>query len=136
MILPISVTQNELLEMLLNIAPVRPVFIWGAPGIGKSAIVEQFAKEVGMPCVSLLGSQLAPEDIKGRVEVKGRGGTVLQPRVDVLEQAKDFPQDGPILIITDGMIESSLKVRREHAFLMPNGKRLPFQSKVRVFRME
>ncbi len=40
--LPITVTQNDLLEILLNIAPVRPVFIWGAPGIGKSALVEQF----------------------------------------------------------------------------------------------
>ncbi len=63
--LPISVTQSDLLEILLNIAPVRPVFIWGAPGIGKSALVEQFAEEVGLDCVSLLGSQLAPEDIIG-----------------------------------------------------------------------
>lgn len=38
--LPISVTQDELLEVLLQVAPVRPVFIWGAPGIGKSALVE------------------------------------------------------------------------------------------------
>lgn len=52
--LPLNVTQNELLEILLNIAPVRPVFIWGAPGIGKSALVEKFADEVGLPCVSLL----------------------------------------------------------------------------------
>ena len=61
--LPVSVTQDELLEVLLQVAPVRPVFIWGAPGIGKSALVEKFADEVGLPCVSLLGSQLAPEDI-------------------------------------------------------------------------
>ena len=54
--LPISVTQDELLEVLLQVAPVRPVFIWGAPGIGKSALVEKFADEVGLPCVSLLGS--------------------------------------------------------------------------------
>ena len=31
--LPVSVTQDELLEVLLQVAPVRPVFIWGAPGI-------------------------------------------------------------------------------------------------------
>ena len=42
--LPISVTQNELFEILLNVAPTRPVFIWGAPGIGKSALVEKFAE--------------------------------------------------------------------------------------------
>lgn len=63
--LPVTVTQNDLLEILLNVAPVRPVFIWGAPGIGKSALVEKFAEEVALPCVSLLGSQLAPEDIIG-----------------------------------------------------------------------
>ena len=51
MILPITVRQEELLEILLNVAPVRPVFIWGAPGIGKSALVEEFASEVGMVCL-------------------------------------------------------------------------------------
>jgi hypothetical protein len=60
-----TVTQKELSDFLLNVAPVRPVFIWGAPGIGKSSLVHQFAGAVGLPCVSLLGSQLAPEDIIG-----------------------------------------------------------------------
>lgn len=39
--LPITVTQDDLLEILLNVAPSRPVFIWGAPGIGKSALVNR-----------------------------------------------------------------------------------------------
>ncbi|MDR0356020.1 MAG: AAA family ATPase [Deltaproteobacteria bacterium] len=60
-----SVSPQELLDVLLHVAPVRPVFIWGQPGIGKSALVEQFAFSVGLECVSLLGSQLAPEDIIG-----------------------------------------------------------------------
>ncbi len=58
-----SVTQKQLLEFLLHVAVVRPVFIWGAPGTGKSSIVRQFAEQVGLSCVSLLGSQLAPEDL-------------------------------------------------------------------------
>ena len=60
-----SVSPKELFDVLLHIAPVRPVFIWGPPGIGKSALVAQFAETVGLQCVSLLGSQLAPEDIIG-----------------------------------------------------------------------
>jgi len=60
-----TVTQKELSTFLLNVAVVRPIFIWGAPGIGKSSIVQQFAAALGLPCVSLLGSQLAPEDIIG-----------------------------------------------------------------------
>lgn len=79
--LAFSVTQNELLDVLLNIAATRPVFIWGAPGIGKSALVEQFAKEVGLPCVSLLGSQLAPEDIIGIPQIKGDTSEFLPPKI-------------------------------------------------------
>src|SRR5215212_12035331 len=60
-----TVTQKQLAEFLLNVAVVRPVFIWGPPGIGKSSLVQQFAAQVGLPCVSLLGSQLAPEDLIG-----------------------------------------------------------------------
>ena len=69
--LPFTVTQSELSDILLNISPKRPVFIWGAPGIGKSALVQKFADDVGMPCVSLLGSQLAPEDIIGIPKIDG-----------------------------------------------------------------
>ena len=76
-----SVTQNELLDILLNIAPTRPVFIWGAPGIGKSALVEKFSLEVGLPCVSLLGSQLAPEDIIGIPQIKGDTSEFLPPKM-------------------------------------------------------
>ena len=61
----VTVTPKQLGDLLLNIAVVRPVFIWGQPGIGKSALVQGFAASIGLPCVSLLGSQLAPEDIIG-----------------------------------------------------------------------
>lgn len=76
---------------------------------------------------------LTPEEIAGRVEVKGRGGTRLQPGVNLLEEAKDFPEKGPVLIITDGMIESRMVIHREHAFLVPRGKRLPFRARGKVF---
>lgn len=76
-----SVTQKELSEILLNIAPVRPVFIWGAPGIGKSALVERFAREVGLECVSMLGSQLAPEDIIGIPRISGDVSEFLPPKM-------------------------------------------------------
>ena len=47
--LGVSVNQKQLMDVLLNVGTIRPVFIWGAPGIGKSAIVEQFAEAVGLP---------------------------------------------------------------------------------------
>jgi predicted metal-dependent peptidase len=74
------------------------------------------------------------EDIAGRVAVRGRGGTRLQPGVDLLERADDFPADGPLLVITDGFCDV-LRIRREHAFLVPAGRNLPFRPRGPVFRV-
>lgn len=67
------------------------------------------------------------------VKVVGRGGTGLQPAVNLLENAKDFPKDSLILLITDGWIEDHLTIRRRHAFLLPTGRSLPFRPKGEVF---
>ncbi len=42
-----------------------PVFLWGAPGIGKSSIVAQVADEHELEVVDLRLSQLAPTDLRG-----------------------------------------------------------------------
>lgn len=76
---------------------------------------------------------VSPEDIAGRVRVQGRGGTILQPAVDLLESARDFPKSAPILVITDGYIEDDLHIKHEHAFLIPEGNRLPFRAWGKVF---
>ncbi len=65
-----TVTPSQLMDFLLNVAVVRPVFVWGPPGIGKSSLVTQFAEQLGLDCVSLLGSQLAPEDLIGVPQVQ------------------------------------------------------------------
>lgn len=82
----VTVSQTELLDVLLNVSTVRPVFIWGAPGIGKSSIVEDFADQVGLPCVSLLGSQLAPEDIIGVPQITDGKSIFCPPRMIAREE--------------------------------------------------
>ena len=76
---------------------------------------------------------MTPDEIAGRVKVVGRGGTKLQPAVDLLQKATDFPKDGPILIITDGWIEDHLDIKRPHAYILPKGCRLPFRARGEVF---
>jgi predicted metal-dependent peptidase len=79
---------------------------------------------------------LQPEAIAGRVKVRGRGGTVLQPGLDLIVGADDFPDDGPVLIITDTEIaEDRRTCPREHAYLVPAGRRLAFPAKGPVFHM-
>ncbi|MFJ2745745.1 hypothetical protein ACIO3O_39505 [Streptomyces sp. NPDC087440] len=77
---------------------------------------------------------LAPTEIAGRVRVRGRGGTALQPGIDLLLRADDFPASAPLLVITDGWTDV-LRIRREHAFLIPQGASLPFTARGPVFRV-
>jgi hypothetical protein len=78
---------------------------------------------------------LGREDIAGSVKVRGRGGAILQPGIDRLLAAEDFPGAASLLVITDGYCEDRPVFRgREHAFLLPAGARLPFVPKGKVFR--
>jgi MoxR-like ATPase len=81
------ITPPELSKLLLNVAPTRPVFIWGPPGIGKSALIESFAFEVGLDCVSLLGSQLAPEDLIGVPRIEDGKSIFCPPRTIARDEA-------------------------------------------------
>lgn len=76
---PITITPSQLPELLLGVAVVRPVMIWGPPGCGKSTIVESFASSLGLRCVSLLGTQLAPEDLMGVPQITAEGRSRFCP---------------------------------------------------------
>ena len=77
----VTVSPSQLGEVLLNVATVRPVFLWGAPGIGKSSLVRDFAAGLGLECVSLLGTQLAPEDLIGVPQVVGGRSRFCPPEM-------------------------------------------------------
>ena len=75
-------------------------------------------------------------DIAGSVKVRGRGGTVLQPGVELLEHTQNFPKEAPLLVITDCECDRLHFYGRDHAFLVPRGKSLPFPPKGPVFYLE
>ena len=42
-----------------------PAFVWGPPGVGKSAVVRAVAQSLGMPLIDLRASLLDPTDLRG-----------------------------------------------------------------------
>lgn len=82
----ITLSIKQVHEFLLNVAPSRPVFIWGPPGVGKSSLVVQFAHQLGLECVSLLGSQLAPEDLIGIPKIDGLVSRFYPPSMIVRDR--------------------------------------------------
>lgn len=59
-----SQVRGDLMDCLACDPPV-PVFIWGPPGVGKSAVVNQIAKDKGMDLVDLRMYLLNPVDLRG-----------------------------------------------------------------------
>ncbi|WRZ89578.1 hypothetical protein OHB54_11175 [Streptomyces sp. NBC_01007] len=111
--------------------------------LGKAlGAIASYAEARDVPAARVVFCDAAPHDagylpvteIAGRVRVHGRGGTVLQPGVDLLHRADDFPPGAPVLVITDGYCDV-LRVRREHAYLIPQSARLPFTARGPVFRV-
>ncbi|MBA2810121.1 hypothetical protein E0500_022660 [Streptomyces sp. KM273126] len=111
--------------------------------LGKAlGAIASYAEARDVPAARVVFCDAAPHDagylpvteIAGRVRVRGRGGTVLQPGIDLLHRADDFPPGAPVLVITDGWCDV-LRVRREHAYLIPQGARLPFTPRGPVFRV-
>ncbi|MGW6913055.1 vWA domain-containing protein [Kitasatospora sp. NPDC054939] len=111
--------------------------------LGKAlGAIASYAAARDVPAARVVFCDAAPHDagflptdeIAGRVRVRGRGGTVLQPGIDLLERAEDFPPGAPVLLITDGECDA-LRIRREHAYLLPQGAGLPFTPRGPVFRL-
>lgn len=102
--LPFSLSPDDLSEYLLNVAVVSPVFIWGPPGIGKSSLVRHFSEQIGMECVSLLGSQLASEDLVGVPKIDGDVSRFCPPEMIVRSE--------PYVLFLDELNASSVDVQK------------------------
>ncbi|WP_061298663.1 AAA family ATPase [Herbidospora cretacea] len=100
----VTVTPAALPEVLLNVALVRPVFLWGAPGIGKSSLVRAFAESLGLECVTLLGTQLAPEDLIGVPQIVGDRSRFAPP--------ESIARDEPYCLFLDELNASSPEVQK------------------------
>lgn len=100
----ITVTPAQLPEVLLHVAVVRPVFLWGAPGIGKSSLVRAFAESLGLECVTLLGTQLAPEDLIGVPQIVD-GRSRFAPPLSIA-------RDEPYCLFLDELNASTAEVQK------------------------
>jgi hypothetical protein len=76
----LALTPPELVELLITLPADRTPFVWGPPGIGKSALVREAAEFLSLDCVTLLGTQIAPEDLIGvpRIRAGDTGGFVTE----------------------------------------------------------
>ncbi len=84
-----SVTLSQAKQLIQCMAATESVLLLAPPGVGKSEIVRQAAHEAGLEVRSLLGTQIAPEDVSGVPKIIGQRAVFCPPRA-LLGDGKPF----------------------------------------------
>jgi len=85
-----TITLSQAKALIKCMAHEQSKPLLSPPGVGKSDTVLQAAVEVGLPCRSLLGTQIAPEDVSGIPRIVGERSVFCPPRVLLPERPKPF----------------------------------------------
>jgi hypothetical protein len=85
-----AVTLSQAKELIRCLADTESLLLLSPPGVGKSEAVRQAATEAGLELRSLLGTQIAPEDVSGVPKLVGNRAVFCPPRVLLPEDDKPF----------------------------------------------
>ncbi len=85
-----EITLSQAKLLISNMAETQSILMLSAPGVGKSELVMQAATEAGLECRSLLGTQIAPEDVSGIPRIIGERSVFCPPRLLLPEDNKPF----------------------------------------------
>ena len=85
-----TVTLKQAKGLIRALAAEQSLLLLSPPGVGKSDVVRQAAAEADLPCRSLLGTQIAPEDVSGIPRIVGERSVFCPPRVLLPEEPEPF----------------------------------------------
>lgn len=85
-----TITLQRAKKLIQCLAHEQSLLLLSPPGVGKSDIVYQAAREAGLPCRSLLGTQIAPEDVSGIPRIVGERSVFCPPRMLLPESGEPF----------------------------------------------
>lgn len=84
------VTLLQAKKLIQCMAHEQSFLLLSAPGMGKSEMIYEAAREAGLPCRSLLGTQIAPEDVSGIPRIIGERSVFCPPRILLPERPEPF----------------------------------------------
>jgi hypothetical protein len=85
-----TVTLRQAKKLIQCMAHEQSFLLLSAPGMGKSEMIYEAAADAGLPCRSLLGTQIAPEDVSGIPRIIGERSVFCPPRILLPERPEPF----------------------------------------------
>src|SRR2546423_13020884 len=101
-----TVTLQQAKEITRCMAHQHSILLLSGPGVGKSDCVYQAAADAGLACRSLVGTQIAPEDVSGIPRIVGERSVFCPPRVLLPENAE------PVCLFLDELPACSPDVQK------------------------
>jgi MoxR-like ATPase len=86
----VRISLSQAKALLKCLAADESLLFQSAPGVGKTAIVAEAGNEAGLMCRSLLGTQIAPEDVSGIPRIVGERSVFCPPRMLLPEDPRPF----------------------------------------------
>jgi hypothetical protein len=121
----LTLNLHQIKGLIRSAGHAESFLLLAPPGVGKSDLVAQAARESGLECRSLLGTQIAPEDVSGIPRIIAGRSVFCPPR-------RLLPEDGkPFCLLLDDLpacapdvqkaFYSLLLERRVGEFRLPEG---------------
>lgn len=88
-------------EIRSNAKANIPTMIWGAPGLGKSQIVYQYAQSIGAKLFELRANLFDPVDVRGGLKVVEQADGTYRTKYGVPEDYPDANYTGPVVLFID-----------------------------------
>lgn len=101
-----TVKLSEAKQLITALAAHESLLLLSPPGVGKSEIVRAAATQAGLECRSLLGTQIAPEDVSGVPRIDGERSVFYPPRILLPED------DIPFCLFLDELPAASPDVQK------------------------
>jgi hypothetical protein len=94
------VRPTDVSKALTALLPARrPLYLWGPPGVGKSALVRQAARALGLGLVDVRATLLDPVDLRGLPRLDGDQAIWVPPSF--------LPRDGTGVLFLDELAQAA-----------------------------
>ena len=109
-----QITPAQLIDIIPHYHTANiPIFLWGSPGIGKSSIIHQYAKNIDAVVVDVRLSQFDPVDLRGLPSPSPSGDATrwMAPAILPFTNNPNFPHNQPIILFLDEIAQASPAVQ-------------------------
>ena len=104
----LSIRPSKLInELLVNAKSDIPSMIWGGPGVGKSQVAYEVARQLGAKMFELRANLFDPVDVRGGLKIVEMADGTYRTKYGIPEDYPDSAYQGAVVLFVDELPNAS-----------------------------